>query len=180
MNYIILDLEATCWENRNSGNKNEIIEIGAIKVNDKNEIIDEFNEFIKPKLNPELSDFCKNLTSIKQEDIDNAETFDKIIQKFKNWINLNEDFYLCSWGFYDKYQFIHDCKLHNINVDWLNNHISLKHQYTFIKGTKKHIGMGTALKIEKMNLDGFHHRGIDDARNITKIFQKYFNKWNFK
>lgn len=177
MNYIILDLEATCWSERKSGNVSEIIEIGAVKVNDKNEVISEFNEFIKPKLNPELSDFCKQLTSINQDDIDNADFFESVIQRFQNWINIDEDFFLCSWGFYDKNQLIHDCKLNKIKTNWLNNHISLKHQYTSIKGTKKHVGMGTALKIEKMNLDGFHHRGIDDAKNITKIFQKYFNKW---
>ncbi len=28
MKYIIVDLEATCWENKDSKNKNEIIEIG--------------------------------------------------------------------------------------------------------------------------------------------------------
>ena len=46
MNYIILDLEATCWEN-NRSLQNEIIEIGAVKVNTNGEVISEFCEFIK-------------------------------------------------------------------------------------------------------------------------------------
>ena len=32
MNYIILDLEATCWKDRNENKQNEIIEIGALKI----------------------------------------------------------------------------------------------------------------------------------------------------
>ncbi|WP_375377881.1 exonuclease domain-containing protein [Paenibacillus sp. MZ04-78.2] len=46
MNYIVLDLEATCWENDRT-KQNEIIEIGAVKINDKLKIVDEFQTFIK-------------------------------------------------------------------------------------------------------------------------------------
>ena len=71
MNYIIVDLEATCWENRSDG-KNEIIEIGAVKVNDDQEIVSEYQQFVKPLKNPILSEFCKELTSIQQTDVENA------------------------------------------------------------------------------------------------------------
>lgn len=37
--------------------------------------------------------------------------------------------------------------------------------------------MNGALKKEGLKLDGTHHRGIDDARNITKIFKAYFEQW---
>ena len=65
----------------------------------------------------------------------------------------------------------------------MTNHISLKHQYAEIKGLRKPIGMGRALKKERLELDGTHHRGIDDARNISKIFSKFWwveNKINWK
>lgn len=177
MNYIILDLEATCWEDRNVQKQNEIIEIGAVKINKSKEIISEFNEFVKPKLNPVLSDFCKELTTIKQTEIDEADSYPEVIERFKEWINLNEPFVLCSWGFYDKKQFSKDCDLHHLNKDWLANHISLKHQYATIKNLAKPIGMGGALKKENLKLEGTHHRGIDDARNIAKIFRSNFEQW---
>lgn len=82
MNYIIFDLEATCWENDRT-RQNEIIEIGAVKVNVNLEIIGEFQTFIKPKLNSQLSDFCKSLTSISQQDIDMATYFPQAIYKFQ-------------------------------------------------------------------------------------------------
>ena len=179
MKYIIVDLEATC-EQDNQGFMNEIIEIGAVKVNENQEITGEFCQFVKPKLNPVLSDFCKQLTSITQSQVDEAPSFDVALDRFKSWINTNEDYVLCSWGFYDKKQFQLDCKLHNLDGTWAEKHISLKHQFSKIKNMKKFVGMKKALRIEQIPLDGTHHRGIDDAKNINKIFLKNFDKWEYQ
>lgn len=179
MNYIILDLEATCWQDK--GNlQSEIIEIGAVKVNGNFEIESEFSYFIKPKINPKLSDFCIELTTINQQNIDAANNFSNVIEKFKNWIDISNPYLLCSWGLYDKNQLISDCELHNLDFDWVMRHISLKHQYPNFKGLKRMVGMNGALTIENLHLDGTHHRGIDDARNITKIFLKNKEQWKLK
>ena len=37
--------------------------------------------------------------------------------------------------------------------------------------------MGGALKLEGFKLDGTHHRAIDDAKNISKIFLTNLDKW---
>jgi inhibitor of KinA sporulation pathway (predicted exonuclease) len=37
--------------------------------------------------------------------------------------------------------------------------------------------MEKALNILKLPLDGTHHRGIDDAKNIAKIFKTCFGQW---
>lgn len=179
MKYIIVDLEATCWDEKGHGNKNEIIEIGAVCINEYKQEESQFSEFVKPILNPRLSDFCTGLTTITQKDVDAADTFDKVIARFKTWIGLEEEYMLCSWGLYDKNQFISDCHLHKLNTSWLEHHISLKHQYTEIKGLKRHTGMSGALYMENLKLQGTHHRGIDDARNIAKIFLKQFDHWDF-
>jgi inhibitor of KinA sporulation pathway (predicted exonuclease) len=180
MRYIIFDLEATCWD-QGEKKDNETIEIGAVMVDDKKEIVDEFSQFIKPTKYPILSDFCKNLTSIRQEDVDDAPLFPVVIEDFKSWIGVKEqDYILCSWGFYDRKQFEADCALHNLDVSWIQNHISLKHQHGQIKHLKRAIGMQNALALEGLSFEGTHHRGIDDARNITKIFIKYFESWDFQ
>lgn len=175
--YIILDLEATCWEQYDKSD-NEIIEIGAVKINEAKEIESEFVQFVKPIKHPNLSTFCKQLTSIRQEDVDNAPHFYEAKDKFLEWIGT-DNYVLCSWGFYDKKQFESDCKLHALGTDWLSNHISLKHQHGKIRKLKRAIGMKRALQSEGFLLDGTHHRGIDDARNIAKIFIKYFDHWSF-
>jgi inhibitor of KinA sporulation pathway (predicted exonuclease) len=38
--------------------------------------------------------------------------------------------------------------------------------------------MGKALNILKLPLEGTHHRGIDDAKNISKIFKACFKQWD--
>ncbi|MBC7863481.1 MAG: exonuclease domain-containing protein [Bacteroidia bacterium] len=185
MNYIIVDLEATCWERsailpqlKREQSPNEIIEIGAVCIDQNKNLLGEIDLFVQPKVHPKLSAFCIDLTSITQELVDFAPMFPDALQQFQNWIkNFGEEFILCSWGFYDRVQFENDCKLHKLNTDWLHHHISLKHQYGKIKNIKP-IGMKSALQKEKFSLDGTHHRGLDDAKNISKIFVKYFDEWD--
>ncbi|CAA9282216.1 MAG: hypothetical protein AVDCRST_MAG56-3819 [uncultured Cytophagales bacterium] len=179
MNYVIVDLEATCWEGRDSS-KNEIIEIGAVLVNGQRRILAEFGQFVKPLMNPVLSDFCKTLISIRQDQVDHAPFFYEAQANFRQWMEeYGAEYVLCSWGYYDKLQFEQDCRLHGIDTGWLNRHISLKHQYAGIKRLRRAIGMKNALASEGMELAGTHHRGIDDARNITALFLKYFDQWQF-
>ncbi|MCH2043039.1 MAG: exonuclease domain-containing protein [Saprospiraceae bacterium] len=175
MKYIVLDLEATCWQEK-TGKQNEIIEIGAVAIDEDREVLDEFNAFVRPTLHPTLSTFCTELTSIQQHDVDQADTFPTVITQFWDWI-ATKDYYLCSWGHYDRIQFKNDCELHDLDTKWLVPHISLKHQYSEIKFTRKRFGMKRALQREGFSLDGTHHRGIDDARNISKLFLMYFDFW---
>lgn len=169
MKFIVVDLEATCWKGK-APNQSEIIEIGAVIVDEHKQIISEFSKFVKPNINPVLSEFCTTLTTITQSDINSAQNYPIVHKQFINWIEkwCGNNYCICSWGNYDKSQFIKDCNLH----------ISLKHQYKNICGLKRAIGMKGALQREGMEITGIHHRGIDDARNIAKIFIEYFNNWS--
>lgn len=177
MNYIIFDLEATCWENDRS-KTSEIIEIGAVKLNDRLESVDTFSKFVKPVVYPILSDFCTRLTSIEQRDVDSADIFENVMKEFENWnISSDTEVILCSWGFYDKKQIIKECKEKNYSgriFGLLDKHISIKHQFAKIKGIKP-CGMSRALELLGLPLEGTHHRGIDDAKNITRIFTAVFD-----
>ena len=177
MKYIILDLEATCWATRTE-KQSEIIEIGAVEVNADRQLVSEFCEFVKPEIHPQLSDFCIELTTITQQQVDDADHFTHVIERFKEWIGVGQSPYmLCSWGFYDRKKLEEDCQRFGHSIDWLRHHISVKHQHGKFSGLKRPVGMGRALAYENIPLDGTHHRGIDDARNITKIFLKYFDQW---
>ena len=178
MNYIIFDLEASCWLGRPPHGINEVIEIGAVKVNDYNEVVSIFNKFIKPTVNPILSDFCTRLTSITQSDVDRSKTFPFIIQEFMDWIGIEEDFVLISWGKYDKQQLVQDCELHKMETEWLEHHFNLKPAYRALKDLKDEPGLKKAVKLEGFEFTGIHHRAISDAENTAKIFIKYFKEWS--
>lgn len=177
MEFIVFDLEATCWRQRSKNQVSEIIEIGAVKFNEKGEKMGEFSTFIHPVIHPILSEFCTELTSITQPQVAGAPAFPEAVLAFKEWIG--KDYLLCSWGFYDRRQLTQDCEYHGLETDWLEFHISLKHQHQAIKDLLKPVGMRGALSMENLSLDGTHHRGIDDARNIAKIFLCYFGQWKY-
>ncbi|RPK19982.1 3'-5' exonuclease [Paenibacillus xylanexedens] len=187
MNYIIFDLEATCGKEIPDG-ESEIIEIGAVKLNDKLEIVDEFQSFIRPVLHPQITYFCEELTSITQADVNNAPSFEDAYHEFIRWCGViesptgpikNAPFTLCSWGYYDKKMLKTDCNRWGVPHNEFTNHISVKHQHGPLIGIKHGVGMASALQKLGIPLDGTHHRGIDDARNIAKIFVNIFPNLKF-
>lgn len=176
-NFIIFDLEATCYmKDAPDGFFNEIIEIGAIKIDSTGKEIDRFSKFLKPLKFPYISDFCTELTTITQTDIDNAPDAKSVLQEFLDFID--KDSLLVSWGYYDINQLTHDLKLNRIEHQSLE-HRSFKHDYAKINnftGKRKNgIGVKRALQNENMEFVGQHHRGIDDAINIKNIFLKYID-----
>lgn len=178
MNYIIFDLEATCWLGRPPHGINEIIEIGAVKVNRYGEIDSIFSKFVKPTYNPVLSDFCKKLTSISQNDVDKAKTFSKVCEEFMEWIDVEQDYMLVSWGKYDKEQLLLECKLHKLDEEWLDFHYNVKPAYRKLKNETHEQGLKKVIKNEGFEFSGIHHRAISDAENLAKVFIKYIENWD--
>lgn len=179
MNYIVYDLEATCWENMPIGYVQETIEIGAFRVNAYGEVRGKFNRFIKPVVHPVLSPFCRQLTNISQEEVNRAGTFPDVIEEFQNWARIEEeDYLLCSWGNFDKKMFLHDCRLHRLDADWAERHVNLKEQYRISNRLRSGIGLKKAVEREGILFTGIHHRGISDAENLVKLFLKYLGTWD--
>ncbi|MEL7119846.1 MAG: 3'-5' exonuclease [Bacteroidota bacterium] len=181
MNFIIFDLEATCWADKRLNYAQEIIEIGALLVNRYGEVESTFNSFVKPIVHPYLSPFCIELTSIRQVDVERAPYFPEVIDDFQDWIGLfdDEEYLLASWGSFDKKMLIQDCKLHELEHDWVDHHINLKRQYQEIKRLRRPRGLQKAVKHEGFEFTGTAHRGIDDAENLAKVFAKYLDEWRF-
>lgn len=180
MNYILYDLEATCWLGRPPKGIQEIIEIGAVKVNEYGEVLGEYNRFVQPTVNKKLSSFCTRLTTITQSDVDRAKTFPRVVEDFKDWIDIYDtDYVLCAWGEFDIRMLERDCKLHKLETDWLNSHTNIKEQYRILKKLDKGTGLKKTTKHEGFEFTGKHHRAISDAENLAKIFVKYIDEWVF-
>ncbi|GJM32549.1 MAG: exonuclease [Saprospiraceae bacterium] len=180
MNFIIYDIEATCWEGNPMSRVQEVIEIGAVRINQFGEYEGEFNRFIKPILHPNLSLFCRQLTSIEQENINRADQFPAVIEDFQDWAEMFDDEYmLCSWGNFDKKILIQDCQLHDLDYDWAESHINIRRQYHEIKRLHRTRGLKSSVTKEGFDFTGNHHRGIDDAKNLAKIFGKYLDEWRY-
>lgn len=90
-----VDLEATCDEVDESESPRplvvvpdqmETIEIGMVVIDlESLEIVDEFQRFVRPQINPTLTNFCKELTSIQQADVDSARTYQEIGEELRTF-----------------------------------------------------------------------------------------------
>lgn len=176
--YLVIDLEATCWpDRRHNRGQNEIIEIGAVLLEEDFRLKDKFGMFVKPILHPQLSEFCQQLTSIRQEQVDNAQTLSDVWSVFEEWVikkthrRMSEQIF-CSWGDYDKNQLQRDMKRHNMAYPFT----AIPHRNLKAEFAKRHriskCGMEKTLRILGLKLEGTHHRGIDDAWNIARILMK--------
>jgi inhibitor of KinA sporulation pathway (predicted exonuclease) len=181
MNFIIYDLEATCWENRPTDYKQEIIEIGAVMLDAYGEELGTFNRFVRPILHPDLSFFCKGLTGIEQRTVDKASTFQEVIESFQDWAEVfYEDYRLCAWGSFDEKMLYQDCNLHDIETDWLDDKcLNIKRQFQELKGLRQPWGLKKTIDKLGFEWSGTAHSGIDDAINLSKIFLEYRDEWRY-
>jgi len=168
MNYLIVDLEATC-NIVNQQDEMETIEIGAVLCDETGDVIDTFDTFVKPIVNPILSDFCKELTTIRQEDVDNAPFFKAAMLSLLAWLG-DKKYVFCSWGYYDKQQLLLDCARHGIVFPLGTKHYNLKNEYARLTGKGRH-GISNTIKALGWEWEGQLHRGIDDAKNMARVFK---------
>ncbi len=180
MNFIVFDLELTCWEGDMAGRNQEIIEIGALKIDSYGHIRSRYSRFVKPILYPILSPYCAQLTSIKQENINSAKSFKYILPEFIEWIEREPDpYFLVAWGHHDREYLIQDSILHKLETDWMKNiYFDLNKKYLQLKKLREPIGLISALTKEGFEFEGTPHRADDDAYNLSRIFLKYFGDWD--
>lgn len=87
MNYIVLDLE---WNQSPSGKKNtvedipfEIIQMGAVKLDEKYNIIGEFNKNIRPKVYMRLHSKVEEVVGVTMEEpLEDGEDFERVAVDF--------------------------------------------------------------------------------------------------
>jgi len=167
---IIIDLEATCWQGTQPKYEvGEIIEIGICVLDTTTGIITQNQGLlIKPEVST-VSEFCTQLTTITQSQLD------KEGMSFKEACNIlrtEYDTYQYTWASYGAYDYNmleKQCNFRKMDFPVSKNHINVKELFTEKKGLKKKVGMNGALHILDIPLEGTHHRGKDDAKNIAKI-----------
>lgn len=177
--YAVIDLECTCSNDESfPRNDMEIIEIGCAIVNKDGDIQDERDIFVKPVLHEELTDYCKELTGITQEQVDGGISLNQALHDLNAFLDINNVDAWCSWGYFDKNQFKREADNKNIykaNASFfVIPHINLSVKYFNQKGLKRKVGLRKALAQNNLEFIGRPHSGIDDVRNTARLF-KYIN-----
>ena len=169
--YLVIDLEATTSDDGSlPPSQMETIEIGAVLADAQTlAVVDEFQSFVRPVRRPRLLPFVTTLTGITQAMVDGAPLFPEAFTALRSrLIDHRHPLVFGSWGRFDRIQFERDCTLHGVPNN-MPPHLNLKTEFTKVQGLKKKPGMAEALKLCGLPLEGAHHRGIDDARNITRM-----------
>lgn len=163
MDYLVIDLEGTCCDDRSiPDSEREMIEIGAVILSE-GKIVDEFSSLVRPVRHPHLTPFCTLLTKITQKDVDGAQTFPEVWTKFTKWA-INRKMF-CSWGKYDLEQMQRDCEFHKMSL-----HFEV--YCNMVKMFWRKCGHRRAMNLMGLAPQGKHHRGLDDARNVSMILAK--------
>lgn len=170
-NVLVVDVESTCWEPPEVQPKNEIsevIEIGIAVVNTKElKIVENDSIIIRPQRS-KVSKFCTKLTTLTQEYVDQGTTFQAAMEILRKNYKANDRVFM-SWGDYDRKMFERNCRDYDIKYPFGPRHTNLRNTFALLHGLPRELGMDDALQHLGMKLDGTHHRGIDDARNIGNI-----------
>lgn len=168
---IVVDLEASCCDKGTIAREDmEIIEIGACAVDLSDfSVADDFQLYIKPIVNPVLTDFCTELTGIEQATVDKADVFSMAIPVYRDWLSgFGSIKAWSSWGNYDKNQFEQDYRRHGTpNLHEGLRHLNLKN--LFAKATGERLGLGWAIEKVGAKFEGRAHCGRDDANNMARL-----------
>jgi len=82
----VIDLEATC-DDRRGFSPQEVIELPCVLIDVANgKEVDRFRTFVRPTVNPSLTDFCQKLTGITQADVDAAPLFPDALSQLNGWL----------------------------------------------------------------------------------------------
>lgn len=120
---ICLDTEWTCWQDSlelgwpDPERPPEIIQIGLASYDTLAfSLLNTFDSLVVPKLNPLLSEYCTDLLSLKQSDLDQAETFPQVSENLTSFLSVykQQKVLICSFG-HDWEHFSLDAKRNSIS-----------------------------------------------------------------
>lgn len=185
--FVVLDFEAVF--DKPQPTVMDIIEFPSVLVDaHSNKIVSEFQKYVKPLVIPTLNPICTQITGITQSTVDMAEAFPIVHQQWKKWLQASvisslplspqyRSFCFVTCGDWDiktmlPAQFINSSLvMDEEDLASCSRWINIKDCFnTFYKGKHRQcFGMAQMLQALNLPLQGRHHSGIDDCRNIASI-----------
>lgn len=168
---LVVDVECTCWETQEARGHSprEIIEIGLAAVDLRNlTIVDTGGIYLKPERS-EVSEHCTNLTGLTEADLAGGHSLREACQLLRG-AHDSTKMPWASWGDFDREQFDRECSLKLVAYPFTRTHFNLKAWFAATRGLRRQMGMARALEMCGLSLEGRHHCGADDAKNIARIF----------
>lgn len=158
---------------------NEIIEIGAVKLNDELEIVDTYSELVKPVVSKKLRTRIKDLTHITNEDVFGGKPFKEAISLLEEWVG--DDAIVMTWGDTDIRTMLTNfkCFLKKDKIDFIKQYADLQRycQCFIDMENVQQAGLSYAADCLQIDAEKYpHHRALDDSLLSAECFKKVYNK----
>lgn len=181
MKYVVIDLEmnpiAAVHTAERKICKLEVIQIGAVLLDEKYQEIGSFVTLVKPRFNSCIERRYEKLTGIKTEMTASAPYFENALDMFFDWCsNVPDEIQIIQWSENDFAQFSKEIQLKNIqlsnqnqmymNVPWLD----FQAEYGHTLGLAHNISLKDAVMYAGEDFCGRQHDALVDARNTADLF----------
>lgn len=183
-NHIVLDLEMNPISKEHKiayeALRQEVIEIGAVKLDENLNVIDTFDCFVKPEFNYQVTPYITKLTGIKSSSTMNAESFKSVLKNFDMWIGDSRDTRIYSWSDNDLIQLRDECKFKGVTFP-CNMKRWLDFQKVFprlmnISNRGKHMALHEAIKYFDIEIDAKKvHNALYDAEITSELLVPILN-----
>ena len=179
MNYIVVDLE---WNQAMSSKssvfnklpiklRGEIIEIGAVKLDENMQPADEFTIDVKPVYFKRMHYKVKKLTGFDKERLAKGYSFRDAFEKFREW--CGEDVTFLTWGCDDRGIMEQNIIIHDLDWDWIADWINLQLIYNMqTDGDKNQKSLSTAMEHFNIEQTRVAHDALGDAYNTALVCTK--------
>ena len=177
MNYIVMDMEWNQpWPGSPSAKKvlpvqirGEIIQIGAVRVTEDQQVADEFQIMIKPKYYRHLNRRVSKLTGIKESRLrEEGIPFPEAMEQFRRW--CGEDIVFLTWGFDDIGILRENLMLFGLDTGftdrWYNAQMMFNAQ---TDGSTSQKALKTAMEIFEIEATRPAHDALGDAYHTALI-----------
>lgn len=190
MNYIIIDLEFNNLQDiltydkyfyekypsiSNEECPNEIIEIGAVKLDKFMRVVETLKVFIKPTIYPILNPRITEITGIGEENLKEGLNFRQAMDKLVSF--FGEEPIICSWAKDDIAGLVTNSYFHNYeDLSWMKKYIDIQEYYTKVFAEKKSPSLKNALDKLKIKVnENKLHDALYDAEYTAEVFKRIFN-----
>jgi len=177
MNNIVIDLEmckvSRCPQTEEYRCKSEIIQIGAVMLDEEFKEISSFSVYVKPEYGY-IDNFIENLTGIDNRSVSNAPGIEEALHMFTAWLG-NQECRFFAWSNSDYKQLYNEITKKNLDTtglekliddrNWIDYQEVFDMRYMMERSTSLHL----ALDLCSIDIDGREHDGLCDARNTGKL-----------
>ena len=181
MKYVVIDLEmnpiAAVHTAEREICKLEVIEIGAVLLDEKYQEIGSFVTLVKPRLNSRIEKRYEKLTGIKTEMIESAPCFEDALDMFFNWCNsIPDEIQIIQWSENDFAQFSKEIQMKKIMLSSQNQKymiepwLDFQAEYGHTLGLEHNISLKDAVMYAGEDFCGRQHDALVDARNTADLF----------